>query len=688
MKELTAPISFPRAEEMFYAFAKEADYMKAIQIGLSALIIPQPRKSMESLLYFLAESSFQLNKQRAASNSKPGPDWNSVQNFFHQAIRYTPDSSWRPMAEYRLSEIAGAMNNPEERMAELNILKAKFPEYGRMPEILLGIGKSALDIYENSSPAARENSPALKYMLENAQQALEQYLAQYPGDQDGVTHARAMLGHILCRQGDSQKGLALMESERGVPSDLPLTGELATLTAHKLKKMDLAHPRNDKESLRATQLRVSQNPDNRLEYARILEEGGAIKDALIQYSLIARGDVPNTNEDILSAAKIAMSRIARMDARENRPREDSIQDPFYRQPLDELKKKFETTYSLRPRAAILNEIVQHFIAQGRELEALQYALPYLNESTWSREVNSEIGKSLEAAIPAALSEARDKENSLVALQIFQTFLHYLKTHPRKDEMFLTIARILLNDGFREQAGQVMDEINNIPNLSSSQQAELNAMRQEARLDPSNPESVKREAPRMLEKCQDPFGRARILKVLAAAYTALKQNEYAAEQYLQAAAIKDLGWREHLDLQERATRQYNLAANAGKTLETAWQALRDFENTGVPVAEAEKPITYLLLLMAQNFKSLGDTAKAATAYEQYLQYFPNGKDAEEAKFQLARTYAELGRKKKAVELFDSLSSQTLKKSFWSGMAGAFSGEIRKQTPNTPAPDKEQ
>jgi tetratricopeptide (TPR) repeat protein len=669
---LTAPISFLGSSEMVRIFLQDKDYMKVVDLGISALRIPQSRASLEALLYFLAEARFKLEELRSVPASTETPDWIAAQTYYTQAVRFAPTSPWHPLALYRLSQIAGYLNSPEEEMARLKLVQSSYPDSARVPEVMLDIGKASLAMYDGTSSSSK--TVYARTLLAETSQTLQQYLAKYSDGGEGQERAQVMLGCIAYHQGDNEQAYGYLQGKK-IPIELHEASELRALAAHKVKKVDLTNPKDEGEKRMLDTIKGSLVPRYRLELARLFEDAGAIRDALFQYEHVASGNVPGATADDVEAANRAMARIALQDLRLNREPQALVEAEAYTHPVEKLKKMVEDTFSLRPRAEILGDLVQQLVARGQEQEAIQLAMPFLKESVALKKINAELLKDLEGAVPQALQQAQKDENALFAYQISEVFAPYLDTLPQKDDHLLVIAQMLLNAGLREQANKTLDRMSPYPNLTPSQQASLTMLRREIRLDPTRPDIIKQEAPGVLETTTDPFLRARVLKLLADVSAKEGEHEHAAKTLLKAAAIKELGWRQRLGFQEAATRQYNAAGNSPKVLETAWQGLRDFESAGIPLSEGAEPLEYLLLLLAQNFEKLGDYPKAATAYEQYLQNFPQGLDVQEVRFRLAGVYEQNGQPKKALDMFDTITTATIGDKFWGTSAQKAAEHLR-------------
>lgn len=664
-------LDFDDAAELI-ALYKEHRYEEALMMGLPNLYVPQPRWSLSSLLYLLAECRYQLTLKRAAIGSRDPetePDFESALNYYQQARRYDRQSPFRPLADYRISLIYFHTGRWAEQLGELQDLMARTDDLPFLSELLLHVANTALQEAERSNNTGG--------YLEMAEQALTEYQRRFPKS-PRYPQVEFLLGEIAYQRGDYREAYRRMQEAhqqilRRRMGQLIVSGDVYahfSLAAHRQGKANLARPQTaeDREFVRNLSEKT-RDPDVRLEYARILDAGGNRRQAMRQYKTVIRDLADRATPDQIFEAKLALTRYALADTLDTGI-DPSIPYDEYRYPYRTLRELYRTTYDVRKRADLLREQARHLIAQGRDAEAIRLILPHLEPGRLPENVGRELRQAIWDVMPRVMRAAQAKGDYLEALRIYEAFGEYLDEHPRRNDILLDCARILLDSGLNEYARSAVERLLNMTpfaSLSNSQQARLTAMSRELRLDPDNPEKFKRDARALLESDAPQPTNARVLRKLAETWAREGNRAYAAELYLRGTAYDELDWAERLEFYELAAEQYERQAIYKKVVEVAWQAIRFLEDEGVDYSQAPRQVRHFLLMLGGNFQKLGNYEQAIKAYEQFLTLWPEAPQASSARYEMATCYESQGKVQEALAEYARLQKESGDNSFWGNLA---------------------
>ena len=720
----TALLDFPEAGKMRQAY-EEKDYTRAFETGLEALRVPQPRESMETLLYLLAECRFELERKRTSESSTVRPAWPIVLNFYRQALRFSPESPFRSLIEHRVAQVYGLMGQREEEYAELTRLWKRLaksqPPPSILPSILMEAGMAALDLHTLF--------PRDPEYLRGAEEAFEAFAARFP--KDPQAHKACILRGETCyqqsvafsvlsreyydlarqardqaRQAEAEKdanaakaytqqaeratrlaeGYLRMSleketqtlstlAEKEISTEFSVVFEHAMLAASHRSIIDLVHPDPADKGAKYTISRLagSLHPDVCLEYARILEKGGDRVEAMRQYNRLLRDFTDRATPKQIVEARRGLARFALQDTLAGR-KDPTISYEDYVNPLETLKELYDGAFDFALRAELQADLAGHLIAQGRQAEAIGMVLPYLKARRLPPEVTRELTRSIWDIFPRAVRECREQGDGLLALQTYGNFAQFLQDHPARNDLILESARILMELDQRQGAEKALMDLGPAASLGATQQDKLNRLKQELALDPADPVAVKRDAPALLGPEYEDTGRARAIRLLAQVHASEGNHEQAAQEYLSATDLKNLSWRERVRFCQNAAREYGLADKPAKILEAAEQGLKDIQSAGVPLVETGASGGNLLLLKAENLTRLGDYPNSAIAYQQYLDLFPTAAEAPLARYSLARAYELGNEREKALKEYERLA-QSKEDPFWSQTARGTADQLR-------------
>ena len=378
----------------------------------------------------------------------------------------------------------------------------------------------------------------------------------------------------------------------------------------------------------------------------------------------------------LLEARRALARFALRDIQAGQ-KDPTVSYPDYTDPTKTLQELYDGSFDSGVRAQLQADLAGHLIAQGRRAEAIGMVLPYLKTKRLPPEVTRELTLAIWDIFPRAMRDCRDKGDGLLALQIYGNFARFLTDNPARHDLILESARILMELDQRQGAERALSDLGPAASLTAAQQDRLTRLRRELALDPADPERVKRGAPALLGPEYEDTGRARAHRFLAQVHAAEGNHELAAQEYLSAAQLKNLSWKERARFCLNAAREYQTAGNPAKILEAAEQGLKGVQSAEVPLIEAGDSGGDLLLLKAENLLRLGDYPNSVIAYQQYLDLFPTAAQASLARYSLARAYELGNEREKALREYGRLA-QSKEDPFWAQAARGAAEQLRWET----------
>ena len=447
------------------------------------------------------------------------------------------------------------------------------------------------------------------------------------------------------------------------------------LAAHRIGKADLAHADTDRsaqEMVRA--LSLAKDPKTRLEFARILDAGGARDKAMEQYAAVAAGLEGMASPSQIYEARLALTRYALSDTEAGSFNPASRYED-YRDPLKALADMYDKCFSLTQRAELTAEKARHLMAQGKKVEAVLLISPQLASPYFSDQARGELRKQVWDTVPEAMEYYRQLNEPLLAYQLYQAFKPYLAEHPRRDDIRLSSADALLGSDLNDQAGAILDEIENPAELTPEQRQRFERMKEEHHLYTVDAETAKDEARALLTPETDPLARYRVLRFLAGLYAGEGKHAYAAQYYLQGTNLQnEIPWRHLLQLYADAAREYEASSNYSKATEAYWRGIRSYEETGLPLSQAAGEVGDFLFGMGANFRRMGDAAKASKAFDQYLRTYPKGPRAQSARLLLAECYLDKKRTQDALSQYSQLTSESKSQPFWARMGAASATQL--------------
>lgn len=667
LKKFGLSLEFPKAAEMVQA-REDGDLLKALDIGYEALIFRQSPESMDSLLFLLAEIRYELARFRSLESTEEEPDWASVLNHYRQALRFNPDTRFRPMIEYKISRIYGFMGRDQERLAMLLELKDS-ESLPNQPEIIYETGDVAMEIYKNN--------PADTFFLDVAQDAYQQFVDEFPGLEQRIS-ATMKLAESWYQQGNDQMAYdilyALFQELQG--QEFPFYEEILAhyaLAAHRLGKQDLVTRQSAFEQNLYNRLRATSYPDIRMEFAQILREGGAREEALREYFNIANLSQNATAEQKFQARK-AMTDIRLEDEKRGEVSETVFYDSYVK-PVDTLKQLRANTFALNRRMELLRDIIEHLRIQGRDVEAIRMVLPLLEKERLPEDMATELAESIWDVMPSAMERAAEEGDYEFALMVYESFGEYLERHPQKDDLLLEVARILIEAGLRKHAERALERMSPYPALTPDQQSQRVLLSRELEMDPNDPEQVKQLAPDMLHPEYDDRARARVIRLLAGVYRDEGNHTQAAETYMRGVRLNKLAWEDRIGFYDLAAQEYEKVPNYPKVIEVSRLAIQDFENTGVALSDAPDLIGTMLMRLGHSYRQMDEPENALRAFEQYVRNYPEGTLASAARYFLAQSYLENGQSQKALELFEELANRPDAEIFWKNTADKSAKQLR-------------
>jgi TolA-binding protein len=354
---------------------------------------------------------------------------------------------------------------------------------------------------------------------------------------------------------------------------------------------------------------------------------------------------------------------------------DKVVYDEYLRPIETLTALRESAFDLERRMGLLRDLVRHLKSQGKEIDAIRLVMPLLLEGRLPEDMAQTLVEDIWSQMPDAMRQATEEGDFEFALMVYESFGSYLDRLPRKDDLLLECARILLDSGLREHARRPLDRMSPYPSLSAAQQMRRSLIERELELNPDDPENLKRLAPDILHPDYDESIQARVIGMLARVYSKEGNHSRAAEIYLKGVDLKSLDWRRRVEFYELAAQEHEDASNYAKTIEIGALGIRDFEQSGYPAENAESLFGAMLLRMGHAHLRLGDPAAAEKAFEQYLRNYPQGPYADSAKYFLALSVEEKRDPAKALEIYEELAKGRGQDSFWSGAAGKTGEHLR-------------
>jgi len=678
-------LQFPGAEKLVDAYG-ENRFLNAFKAGLTGLLVPQPQKSMESLLHLLAECRYQYEVSRLAESPTAVPDWEAVLNCYRQAKLFSRDSPFRPIADYRISQIYSRMGRYAEQEGVLLSLRGRedFFELPNAAQILFESGWAALQLHR-ASPTSTD------YLL-RAQDAFEAFMNRFP-ESDLYVTALLLLGEAYYNQGDDvqayntiltslgegqKRGIRTLQVKLVFPDIYPHFG----LAGHRLGKIDIVNPRTRNDASFAEEVRKSGNPAIRLEYARLLAEArdvpGPRLQAMRHYNAVAQGMDGMTSPTAAQVfeARSTLMRFALDDIRAGKL-DPNVSYPSYAQPFDTYYDLYENSFDLSLRTKLLLEQADFHLSQGQPLRAFLLLLPHFKPRFLPEEIASQLRDGLWGIVPGATKAMRDTRDYRVALQAYPAFAGPLADHPVRDAFLVDGAQILMDADLRADAARAVELIGAYADLPAPEQGRLTAIQKELRLDPADPESLKRDAPALLDPQYDERRRARVARLLGDVYRAEGNHAYAAQVYSQAFRYKNLPLLERMDFYEKTAREYGAAAIDGKVVETLYLAFVDLEENedDVDFPGTGEIRGEFLLMLAESYQRLGHLDKAARAYEEYLGVFPKGVHASSTRYRLALVSERENDPARALEHYDLLAGQQGADAFWAEAARKSADHLR-------------
>ena len=103
--------------------------------------------------------------------------------------------------------------------------------------------------------------------------------------------------------------------------------------------------------------------------------------------------------------------------------------------------------------------------------------------------------------------------------------------------------------------------------------------------------------------------------------------------------------------------------------------RSLEEAGVPPARGRTLYEPAVLGIATNFEAMTDYRRAATAYETYLQQYPQSAEAPGARYGLARAYQKLGDTEKALTMYQEAVQSASDDSLWKKAAAQSAKQLQ-------------
>ncbi|HNY27615.1 MAG TPA: tetratricopeptide repeat protein, partial [Candidatus Sumerlaeota bacterium] len=520
-------------------------------------------------------------------------------------------------------------------------------------------------------------------------------------------------GEIQYRRGNYARALDLMEtatatSSRGSNTVWPVVmrGHMA-LAAQRTSTtlINLANPSTRLDNTFRSYLEDCNDMDSLMEYAKILTDAGNRKDAIRIYNRVAEMGKPRepikvrrdpllpvisepkvepttTQRDKVYAARLAIARYALRDLQQTGKLLPDVPYEDYQEPLKTFDSLLENVFRIGQEAELLRDKALLLLALGksdpaRNAEALELILPLLQPGKLPAHYAQELRDTVWNIIPDVMTGYHQNGEDWLALRAYLTFHDFLKDHPRRKEIQLTCARIFLDANLRKHAGEVLDEMGPLEQLTPEEQEGVKYLRRELLLDPKNPESLKANAPTLLGPGYDDATKARVLTLLGPVYANENQHAYAAQVYLQGASLQGIPWKDRIEFYTKAATEYESALMYDKAFTMYLASIRALEEAGVATAASEEWVGNALMGMGENAQRIQDFAKAAKSYEQYLNNYPNGENAESARYQLGKVYEASGQKAKALEQYDTLAKTGKKESFWTRMAKQSADILRLQ-----------
>ncbi len=671
------------------------------------LLQRQPRESLEALVYLMAECYFRETLARWNSLSRIPADFPAAINHYEQATRYAPDSPLRPLGDYRLSQLYGLLGGDDRLKSQ--ILLRKLADNKSLPSIQSSI---LYDLGYNLSLQLHDEHPLDTQHLDIAQKAFDEFLRQFPGD-ERTPLVLFLLGEIQYRRGNYARALDLMETATATnPRGRDMVWPVAmrahmALAAQRTSTtlVNLATPSTRVDHTFREYLEESNDMATLMEYAKLLADAGNRKDAIRIYNRVAEMGKPRepirvrrdplmpvisepkaeqttAQRDNLYAARLAITRYALRDLQQTGQLAPDIPYDDYQEPIKALDSLLQDAYRLGQESELLREKALHLLALGkndpaRNAEALEMILPLLQPGKLPAQYARELRDTVWNIIPEVMAGYHRNGEDWLALRAFMTFREFLKDHPRRKEILLTCARIFLDANLRDHAAEVLDAMGPFEELTPEEQAGVQHLRRELLLDPKNPESLKAHAPALLGPGYDDATKARVLNLLGPVYAEENQHAYAAQVYLQGAALPGLPWQDRIEFYAKAASEYESALMYDKAFTIHLASIRALEEAGVATAASEEWVGNALMGMGENAQRIQDYDKAAKSYEQYLNTYPTGENAESARYQLGKVYEASGDKAKALEQYDTLSRTGKKESFWTRMARQSADVLRLQ-----------
>ncbi|MFW6286771.1 MAG: tetratricopeptide repeat protein, partial [Candidatus Sumerlaeota bacterium] len=488
--------------------------------------------------------------------------------------------------------------------------------------------------------------------------------------------AKLHLGDVYYHYGDyfnTYKYIAEAMSGRPVGSGSDIHAHWS-LAAHWLGKTDLVRPTTPGDRNFERYIKGSLDPDVRMQYAKLLADGQDHRAAMLEYNRVATGGIMNPSAEQVFQARLALTRYALEDLREG-GLDPSIPYDDYMEPFRTLEDLYENTFDLERRTELLLEQARHLIAMDEEVRAIRLILSLLETKDLPEEQAAELREAIWDIMPRVMQAFYREGDQLLALRVYKAFGRYLTDHPRRNEILLLVARIMTEAGMREQALEALGQMDRYASLSPDMQAAVTMLRRELRLDPDDPERYKRDAPSVLAYEYDDQTRARILEHLAEIYAEEGERAYAAQLFLRGAGLEGLTPGRRMDFYSRAAREYEKALNYSKAVEVYYQGLYDLEEAGVPPARGRALYEPAVLGIATNFEAMADYRRAATAFETYLEQYPQSAEAPGARYGLARAYRKLGETEKALTMYEQAAQSAPEDSLWKKAAAQSARQLQ-------------
>jgi tetratricopeptide (TPR) repeat protein len=547
-----------------------------------------------------------------------------------------------------------------------------FFELPNAAQILFESGWAALQLHR-ASPASTD------YLL-RAQEALETFMNRFPGS-DRYVIALLLLGEAYYNQGyDAQaydtvwtsfvegkrRGIRTAHVKLAFPDIYPHFG----LAGHRLGKIDIVNPRTANDAIFTEEVRKSDNPAIRLEYAKLLAEArdvpGAKLQAMRHYNAVAQGvdGVTSSTAAQIFEAQSTLMRFALDDIKAGKF-DPNVPYPSYAHPFDAYYDLYENSFDLGLRTKLLLGQADFHLSQGQPLKAFLLLLARFKPRFLPEEIASQLRDGLWGIVAGAMKEMRDTQDYAAVLQSYPAFAGPLADHPLRDAFLVDGAQILMAADLRADAARAIGLVGAYGDLPAPEQGRLTVVQKELRLDPADPESVKRDAPALLDPQYDEGTRARVVRLLGDVYRAEGNHAYAAQVYSQAFRYKNLPLLERMNFYEKTAREYGAAAIDGKVVETLYLAFVDLEENedGVDFPKTGEIRGEFLLMLGDSYQRLGHLDRAARAYEEYLDSFPKGVHASSARYRLAKISERTNNPARALEQYNLLAGQQGADAFW-------------------------